>query len=83
MIASSVQPISKVQRQERFWRDVCKEMGPRNYNSRLGSWTGNNHYDKRLDVEHETPRTPKELAEIRARLRKAKIESSWASITKA
>jgi len=73
-----------VPKQRKFWQDVCREMGPRNYNSlasrQLGAWV-NTYYDKRLDHKIETPRSPKELNDIRTLQRKAEFESRWSSIT--
>ena len=78
---SSIQPVSKVQSQEKFWRDVCKKYGPRSYGSQLSSWISSSHYNRRLDHDIETPRTPKELAEIRARQHKTELENRWTELT--
>ena len=79
-----VSGVQQIENQRKFWNDVCREFGPRGYNSlasrRLGSWAGS-HYNKCLDIVQETPRTPKELAEIRTRQRKSELENKWRSIT--
>ena len=52
-----------------FWKQICKQFGPRQPSSRLGSWVSSTEYNRARDTY--TPRTPTELKEIRERLHKS------------